>query len=255
MEHLVQIVGLVLFVSTGAGFDAILPVINADAHVPRHDAFILAPKGTATFDNWSHGTLVDRKGNEWDYADLNGEKITFATNNGTMTKPVFLIHLNDGCCRMIGTVRNEYQTEDPSRVAARLVVTDGEAGWSKSYDRIDTVLKLKTAAGTPLLLTATISGQMRKAYFKTDVVILNFPKKFVTTDLPASGHHHFNRYYDLVTFGMFCNKVPDKKSKCYDTTSSFPGLDYGSVIKIPVTKPGDIFPGGLDIACSNSQYP
>lgn len=257
MEHFVQFLGLVLFISANPGYHAILPMVDGSGGMPKHDAMILAPHGEITFTGpgWVTGTLTQRDlVTKWDFGELHGDTVEFVTTGPGLSPPSFLIHLNDDCCRTLGSVRTEYLQPDDRNAAAKVIIEDGDAGWSrKGGTRVDTVVKM-TSAGV-LKVNVTKGGQTRHATIKKNAVIANFPRDYITTNNPPDHEHHFRRYYDMVTFGFFCSAIPAASTRCTDNVGLFTARKHDPVIEIPKFKAGELHIEALDIACSNSQYP
>jgi hypothetical protein len=62
MDHFIQFLGLVLFISGSPGYEGILPVVDGKGSMLKHDALILAPIHTATFrgDGWKPAAPIRR---------------------------------------------------------------------------------------------------------------------------------------------------------------------------------------------------
>lgn len=260
MDHFVQFLGLVLFISSSPGYEALLPAVDGSGNILKHDALILAPSGHLTFsgDGWKTGTLTQRDGiHTWDYGELHGDEISFETNGPGLSPPSFLIHINDDCCRVMGSVRTEYLQPDEIHSAATVLIDDGDANWSISRGgRVDTVVKM-SSSGAELVVNVKSkkTGKVRYASLKDDAVIANFPIKYITTDNPPEDELHFMRYYQMVTFGFFCNTNPKRGNQCADTTEQYTARRHDPIIGIPNFKDGEEHLSAIDIACSNSQYP
>lgn len=231
---------------------AILPTVDAHGHRPKHDALILFEPAAATPTNWPVNSLTDKHGKQWQFVRLNGETIHFTSSGPALTKPDFLSHLNDDCCRIIGSVRNKFaRHDDPQHAAAHVELKHGDFGWDSDNGRVDTIVDMTSTS--PLVIVGTIGAEVRFLAFNqpAKVVISNIPVDFITTSAPESSPDHFDRYYDLVTFGFFCGKAPstDKSKKCAGQVQNFPALEKTALLSI-----GSLT-SGLDIDCSNSQYP
>jgi len=252
MNNVIQFLGLIMFLSTTGGLEAILPTVPARGHVPQHDALILFEPGSATPTNWTVDTLKDKNAKDWNYVRLSGETIRFTSSAPTLTKPDFLSRLCNDCCRMCRNVRDEFsRLENPVDAAGHVELKHGDTGWTMDNGRVDTVVDL-TSSGA-LVIIGTLNTEVRMLTFNKParVVIANIPIDYITKLNPAASPdpEHFKRYYDIVTFGFFCSAAPSTKEKCEPQTQNFPTRQ-----KPPLLRIGSILTA-LDIDCSNSQYP
>lgn len=257
--HLIQFLGLVLFISTSPepGYEAILPAIPGDALTMRHDALILADANKSQFsDNWPHGVLKSADGKYWNYAELHGDIITFdeAAPPSKLLPPAFLIHINDDCCRMMGSVRSEYLRDPAPQAMARVKVSDGEAGWSKRCGRVDTIVTMRSSDGDNLVIHSYLNKEDRTLTLLKDgnAVIADFPKTYITDVIPDGAPSHFVHYYDMVTRGFLCSRIPSPTNACQPDLLNYTARE---TVPPPLRTVSTSCTEVVDIACSNSQYP
>lgn len=270
MDHLIQFLGLILFVTRADHIEAIIPRIS-NQHVVAHQSFIAFRHDTANTTNWPiQRTFIDRHDHlDWDYVVLDGETVRIANPDSPIGTLSFLPRLNDDCCRLVGTVRKKYAELDGTSAAGHVLISSGDAGYAKDGTRIDTVVSMHTSE--PLTVIAVKGSVVRSINFKAGVnarvVVGNFPIDEIEHGSPAgSDGAHFREYYRMLTFGFFCRATPFSKDQC---TAHENGKTKTPVVRIDKIGIVDLDDDrarhykhykfaslrSVEIDCSNTQYP
>ncbi|HEV7240102.1 MAG TPA: hypothetical protein VGQ36_12755 [Thermoanaerobaculia bacterium] len=269
---IIQFIGIVLFsaqIPNDPGIHAIVPRIAHSHHpnttvvsfvegVEDHKAVILyrAEDRLTGSPLWK-----PKKLRNWEYVELNGERVQFITDGGNDASavPILLPRTGAGSCdvyQVKPALRPQFQF--PYRGAAGVIDIPAGAldACETGSSRVDTRLAIKTR--NVLVITAKKPGEKAKTITldaEAVVYVANVPPSFLTDSpdvIHASGEPHWDAYNDMLDKPCASRPEPAKPvglSSC-DTIPLLTA--YKRAQNDPPTK---IFPMIIDSECSNSQWP
>jgi hypothetical protein len=265
MNNVMQFVGLILFLSFPGGM--IVEIPDYSKEIPKHDAFLAVPRGTADFSGWGTGKpdgTFDNNGTTWEYVTLSGGiQLQLRNAEGSIPSPApSLPHLKSGCCQTM-VLNNTFPR------TATMTIENGSVSCAVDGKRIDTVLNFTSQRGIEI---STTDGKTLKFSGGATVVAGNYPLGDLDPNLPPptpSPMNHFPDYYKLGSNSSGCTNVPSTSSACAGKTKCTSGLKSLVVslnrLSLAQTSQNQLAPKkekgnvsimlGPEIDCSNSQYP
>ena len=258
----ITFIGLFVFMSRDVGYNVAMPNFQG------HDTFIAWQQGGRDGGTW--GPVKTIPNTNWEYVDVQKQKITFQNVPGSAPAALSVPHLSCCCTALRPTkdggkgLQKAYTDGDFPSTQKKGAQVEMPQGTAKQIlgglgDRMQTQFEVNAPNGITIIGTngqGQGSGSSKTIIFKPGAQIIFADSPFCAVFDPRSCPKHidaepdFTMYYSMAVDPNSCQASPSSCSQCKQNSTSCPASPCSQKRR----KVGKTFVM-VTVDCSNSQWP